>query len=198
MPEDRPNALDATNPPGSVVIPETGDVLLPAPHRPGKGLQTDYTPEQGAKILALFAQGTPMREIAEQVGITMSTLYKWAGMPILSEPLARARGRRAAALVEEARGILDAVDPDKGNGNARVSLARERAAYRRWVASCLDRETWGERSQVDVRASVVQITAFADVATTRPTEASVAAELLPHVVTPGAGLEDDGAESPSM
>jgi hypothetical protein len=60
---------------------------------------------------------------------------------------ARARTRGASGLIADGMKILDEADDSEA---PRVAKARERAAYRRWLAGCYDRSTFGEKQGVEV------------------------------------------------
>lgn len=167
-----------------------------APRKRG-GPPTLYSDDLVAKIADLYASGMSLRKIAAMDGMPgYMTLFEWRERhDAFRTALARARVAKAETLVEDAGELLDAVDPDSGNGSARVSKAREQAAYRRWMASCLDRDTYGERSRVEVDARVQVVAAFVDL---QAPPGGVRADLegegatLPHVVAP------DGADGASV
>ena len=85
----------------------------------------------------------------------VSTFYEWlAEDPQLSEACARARKLRASHLVNEALDIVDADPPKLANGaidGGAVRHAESRAKQRQWMASKLDRATYGEQVQVDMQ-----------------------------------------------
>lgn len=64
-------------------------------------------------------------------------------------------------LADQCIPLVDGVDPDSEHGSARVSKAREQVGVRRWLAGCLDRDTYGDRPpQVNVQVNPTVVTAF--------------------------------------
>lgn len=94
------------------------------------------------------------------------TIKRWEEeQPELARSFARARKARGDAAAEEAERYLIECDPEKGDpktASARVSLAQYRSAYYRWLAGCLDRETYGEKVSVDGKLALAIIAAFPD------------------------------------
>lgn len=109
-------------------------------------------------FFSMVGEGTPLREIAEEVGCSRGYLYVWLDQrPTKEERRARyraARRRSAEALEEEGREVLDDLAGDRGVSSAEVSLARSRANYRQWQAKVRDREQYGDRPGVEVNLSV--------------------------------------------
>lgn len=133
--------------------------LVPTNHGPGKVCDQFAT-----EILNMVAAGKSSAQIATALGLSASTIREWTSGGCGEQWLdGLARARKAAALhrVEEAAALIDAVDPEGKSGNARVSKAREQVNFRKWLAGCLDRETFGERQQLDVKGSL-EVGAFSD------------------------------------
>jgi hypothetical protein len=79
--------------------------------------------------------------------------------------------------------IIDSVDPDSDFGGHRVSKAREQVGLRRWLAGCLDRDTYGERPpQVNVQVNA-SLAAFSDLKPRAP-EVDMDADAPPRVEAP--------------
>jgi len=78
-----------------------------------------------------------------------------------------------------------------------VSKAREQAAYRRWLAGCLDRGTFGDALKVDADVNVRAIIAFGDMTTAAKLAAeatrTASTRILPHVCVPDGGDVEDAA-----
>lgn len=177
--------------PGPMTEPRANQATGMEPRKPGR--PSVYTPELADLIAQHYAQGMPIQAIAALEGMPdRATILRWKAEDRggFATTLARAREERADALVAQGLRILDEVDPDEGNGSARVSKAREQSGYRRWMASCLDRDTYGERARVEVDARVQVVAAFVDLQTAGQAATAADAEVtvLPHVVAP------DGAQ----
>jgi len=84
------------------------------------------------------AQGEGMNSIADRLGIARTGVHAWMNRPEHVENIARARKVKASAMVEEAMAIADNASPED------VPKAKLRTDIRRWVASKLDRDTWGD------------------------------------------------------
>jgi transcriptional regulator with XRE-family HTH domain len=93
------------------------------------------------RIIDMIANGVSLSEIARILEVDRSRLSTWLhGNPDTSQQIARARKTAATALVEQGMAIVDAAE------NHDVQVAKLRAEYRKWVASKLDREQYGEQS----------------------------------------------------
>lgn len=123
-----------------------GPCSFPSPD-PGKAVV--WSEDVANRVLELVAGGMPLYRVPSVEGMpSIPTLYEWRADPERAEwakALAHARASRADRLADEGLSIVDSVDPDSPFGSARVSRSREQANYRRWLAGCLDRETYGER-----------------------------------------------------
>jgi hypothetical protein len=123
---------------------------------PEPGVSVEWSEEAAARVLAAIVAGTPIYKIPSLPGMPcVVTLYEWKEKhPEWANALARARASRADRLVDEGLGIVDSCD---GDSSSQVGKAREQAGYRRWLAGCLDRETYGERPAVAVTIGQVGI-----------------------------------------
>ena len=93
-----------------------------------------------AHVFAEVANGRTLKDIAEGLGITRPILSAWANHPSRKDALAHARRAAASALAEQGLALVDAVsDP------ADVPAAKLQSDYRRWMASRLSSEDWGEQ-----------------------------------------------------
>lgn len=93
-------------------------------------------------VLERVASGETLTKIAPDLGCSRSFLNRMLtrkSQPKLHEAYLAARKEAGAALVEQAMDALDAAPMDRDALNA----AKERANYRKWLAGCYDRETFG-------------------------------------------------------
>lgn len=183
--------------PGACTIGRMTSALALAPghevRAPGSGGRpTLYTDALGQRIADLYAEGLDFRAIGALDGMPdQATLWRWRrDRESFAGILARAREARAEALVGQGLALVDGVKANHRNGAARVSKAREQANYRRWMAGCLDRETWGERTKLDVTGQIGVLTAFVDMAQ-RARGAPTTPEALPPVNVPDTAYGDD-------
>lgn len=97
---------------------------------------TDLTPEMGAKLIELVAQGLPLSKAAEHEGITYRTLCRW--MKRTDEPYATfchsLKGAKAAAQLPMIRDIREGVN----NWQARA-----------WYLERSDPKNWGRKDKLD-------------------------------------------------
>ena len=90
-------------------------------------------------ILAEVSSGRTLKDIAEALGISRPILSAWCNAPARRDGYTRARREAASALAEQGLGIVDAVsDPSD------VPAAKLKSDYRRWMASRLGADEWGE------------------------------------------------------
>lgn len=96
------------------------------------------------EILARIANGEPAKDIAASYDLSRASLYKWLdATPERKAKLADARRQQALSLVEEAGQILDEAKPLDA---AEASIIRARADHRKWMASKLHRELFGDQA----------------------------------------------------
>jgi hypothetical protein len=113
--------------------------------------------------------------------------------------LARAKTQAAALIVAEAKAILDDVDVDSKFGSARISKAREQAAFRKWLAGVKAPDTYAPASklQVDAKIQLLSLTAFADLSAPPPVAGDAGTDeergVLGHCATPDAVDEDSSS-----
>lgn len=127
------------------------------------GRPSEYTAETGERICEAIADGFPIRRFRERDDLPDPlTVYRWeARYPEFHERLACARRAVAARYAETGLERIEAVDPDSEYGSARVSKARDTAGHMRWLAGCLDRDTYGERAPVvAVQVNSTVVSAF--------------------------------------
>lgn len=130
---------------------------------PDPGVPIVWSEEAGQRVLALAASGVPIYKIEAFPGMpNAQTIYEWRERrPEWAAALARARAVRAERLADEGLGLIDACD---GDSSSQVTKAREQGAYRRWLAGCLDRATYGDAVQVAATVDVRAVVAFAGLA----------------------------------
>lgn len=107
-----------------------------------------------------MADGETVSACAKEVGVSRQMLYLWVHQrPEREQAFKQARKLAAHALVDDAVEILDAAKASDS------TLARERARFRQWMASKMNRESYGEeKAQVAVNLSVgmLHLTAVQD------------------------------------
>lgn len=138
----------------------TTDASTPAVLR-GPGRPTTFTEELGHQIAALYAKGLPWRAIEARTGMPdWRTIRRWRDAhPEFAHALACAREAAGSMAAWKAGRVLR-VDTEKGDPrtvSARVTLAGTTSNYYRWLAGCLDRETYGDRTQVDAKVAVAVV-----------------------------------------
>lgn len=116
------------------------------------GRPRNYDPGIGEQLLRQFADGVPLCEACKAVGMPLRrTVQQWvATVPTFGAAYALARLAYADALVEQIPLIAD--DPALAISNEAVQHARLRIDARKWVASKLRPEKYGER--LDVQADM--------------------------------------------
>lgn len=180
-PPGYPLGVDASN----ALIP-IADLPPPIVH-PGSGRPTDYTPELGNRVLHAITGGMLLREVARQPWApSHATIYRWElAYPAFRDALASARKASARLLAESCKGLTDHVDADapQGVGSARVAKVREQVGVRRWLAGVLDRDTYGDRTDVRVSGELGLLQAFVDLTPRVPLPVDDVGEL-PHVSPP--------------
>jgi hypothetical protein len=108
-------------------------------------------------VFEQIADGVRPRVVAEKLGISRSFLYYWKDLrahPQRQEKWAFAMRVSAAAKAEEGEEILDELARRPIITAADVGLATSRAKYRQWLASSLDKETYGTQAGVQVQVNV--------------------------------------------
>ncbi len=97
-----------------------------------------------------MADGKTVTACAKEVGVSRQMLYLWVHQrPEREQAFKQARKLAAHALVDDAVQILDDAKASES------TLARERAKFRQWMASKMNRESYGEeKAQVAVNLSV--------------------------------------------
>ena len=90
-------------------------------------------------ILQAVANGKSLAAVARDIQVDRARLSDYLNKDEGTKSrLARARVAAAGALVDESLDIVDDADPST------VQVAKLRADTRKWIASRLDRATWGE------------------------------------------------------
>jgi len=124
-----------------------------------KKLEQDIRDAGGDEVIfERIAEGEKLKEIARSFGVSRALLYDWRdrGGDDRKKGWSTAMRARAAAQAEEAGEILDNLVGSEIS-NADVKLATERANYRKWLASKLDPETFGEQQGVQVQLNISQL-----------------------------------------
>jgi hypothetical protein len=91
-------------------------------------------------VMEQVASGRTLQSIADEIGVSRPILSMWANAAPRKDALAHAKRLAASALAEQGLGIVDAVsDP------AEVPAAKLRSDFRKWMASRLSSEEWGDQ-----------------------------------------------------
>ena len=90
-------------------------------------------------VCARIAEGGTLRSVAAALGIGSTSLFFFLKRPENIESYAAARRVQAAILAEEVLEISDNATP------ATAQVAKLQVDSRRWMASLLDRDSFGER-----------------------------------------------------
>jgi hypothetical protein len=97
-------------------------------------------------VVAALTAGSTLLQIGRQIGLSPDSIYEWVERtPERAALISRARARGAAALVEDGMSMLD-----QATTREEVQIAEARAKYRQWVASRVDRDTWGDTPAVQL------------------------------------------------
>ena len=138
------------------------------------GAPSTYSTAEGERVCRAIEAGISLRLMRRinkrKRGLypEPGTLYDWAEVhPEFKQRLARARATQAAIYAEDSVALVDAVDPDHEYGGHRVSKAREQANGRRWLAGCLDRDTYGDRG-AQVNMNIGNVVVLAAILPPRP------------------------------
>lgn len=101
------------------------------------------------RICERIADGETMTDIAREYGIGRSVMQDWFKRdPARREALRRARETAASALADQALTIADTTDAQN------VQVAKLRIETRRWLASRMDPEQYGERPTTAVQVNI--------------------------------------------
>lgn len=119
----------------------------------------DLTPGE-VYFFGRIAAGAKMGDLAEEFGVSRPWLYTWLKVKARRQvrQAAYEDAKRAAAdyHAEEAGSVLDEVREDPTS--AEVSLAGKKSDHHRWLATVLDRETYGPKGQeVNVNLDLGQL-----------------------------------------
>lgn len=109
-------------------------------------------PDGEDEVFEMIASGLSIGKVAEHYGTSRQQLYTWRDRDGQKERRREkwelAMKASASAKAEEGETILDELsERELPPSTADVSLANSRAAYKRWLASVRDRETYGEKAQ---------------------------------------------------
>jgi hypothetical protein len=97
------------------------------------------------RICARLEAGDSLRKIALEIGVPSTTIWRWAEQPEHSARTRDAAKAGAAAVADLAEKVL--VDADEMPGS--IAKARELAHHYRWKAKMLDRNTYGDKVEMD-------------------------------------------------
>lgn len=114
------------------------------------GRPTTYSDETVTEICRQIAEGRSLTSICKVDGMPdITTVYEWQRKhPEFSQRYAKARQDAADTLADEILRISDelehATDP------IQIQAARLRVESRRWIASRLKPQTWGDKVQAEI------------------------------------------------
>lgn len=118
----------------------------PVKERKKIGRPSNYTPELGARILEMHADGHGIKAICDQndwAPARAATVLEWAETyPAFGASLARARKMYADALAAQ---TLDVLTNERDPQRARVAIQA-----RQWLAGKMDRARFGDSVQVEL------------------------------------------------
>lgn len=103
-----------------------------------------YTKEVGDKICLALSEGTSLRTICKEIGISPALVCNWLAKPELqefTEQYSRARDAMADTLAED---ILDIADNESLPADSR----RIRVDVRKWYAGKVKPKKYGDSTQV--------------------------------------------------
>lgn len=131
------------------------------------GRPTLYGPELADKLLAHAGRMSLIKACRQEGMPDRRTVQRWAERhAAFAADLARARKLYAETLASSSGDELDISDEElkeaKGAASAIVQARKSRSEWAIRMAGILDRETWGERQQIDLKAQVLTVQAFAD------------------------------------
>jgi hypothetical protein len=138
----------------TAVAPSGAAVPVPEYRRrvSAERLRVEALLEKDGGIEGLFQKieaGRILKDIAKEYGTTYGVIRGITRS--YPELLEAAREAQADTLVKDAGEILDEVATRTAPSTADVALAKERSKYRTWVASKIDRATYGDTpAQVNV------------------------------------------------
>lgn len=117
------------------------------------------------EIFEHLADGSKVQLIAEHyseltgVPISRGLVYAFFhSTPEREEKFKQARKISAGVLVEQSEDILERAALERDLSTAQASIAKERSSTKRWIASRVDRETFGDQQPgVEVNVSIGQL-----------------------------------------
>lgn len=118
-----------------------------------RGRPSTYTDEEAHALCRWIAEGRSLLSWCKQSGRDMSTVYDWMReRPDFASKYARAHEDRSDSLADE---ILEIADGVAGTESvAAVQAARLQVEARKWIASKLRPQKWGERQIVEQQSNV--------------------------------------------
>ena len=120
----------------------------------GRPKGDDYSEEKARRICARMSAGETLTKICSDVDMPhRDTVYAWMdGRPSFSDDYARARERMADAHFDGL--IAEGDDLPSDATPAQVQAARLRVDTRKWTASRLKPNAYGDRINVDTKVTV--------------------------------------------
>lgn len=111
------------------------------------GRKSTFTPEIGARICSLVAEGETIKNVSKIMEINRATIFEWVQKyPAFADAIARAKILGADALADQLLAVSDEC-PD-------VHRARLKSDNLKWYIRCLNPARYGERIDVNVTETV--------------------------------------------
>jgi len=121
--------------------------------RKARWLALKADPAFAQDCIARIAYGDSIRALAAEQDIPINTFWLWITKEY-GEEVAAARKVVAAVMADQMKAAAERVETGELNPKA----AQTAASIRQWLASRYDRDTFGDKSQVDMRVGgVVQL-----------------------------------------
>jgi hypothetical protein len=149
-----PTLLEATLKNSAALMPAqacastAGEIAVRGETAPALGRPSEYTQEEGDVICAWIANGKSLSSYCRMHGRAMDTVYRWLRTHALfREGYARAHEDRADTLADEMLEIADS--PQAARSIEDAQAAKLRVETRKWIASKLRPQKWGEKQTVE-------------------------------------------------
>jgi hypothetical protein len=117
-----------------------------------RGRPSEFDSERAASLCQWVAAGNSMRSWCRQSGVAGSTVQRWlAERADFRARYSQARADRADSLADE---IQEIADNSQGGSIEDVQAAKLRVEARKWIASKLKPETWGDKTITEHKGGV--------------------------------------------
>lgn len=109
------------------------------------------------EVLNRVEEGENLSQIARSIGISRRKIGQWIKDQGAWDQCNEARKAAAESYGDQALAVLEGLDP-KTLTKAELARAREIAQHKRWLASAVDPDTYGQRQKLDVEVSTNDMT----------------------------------------